>query len=734
MVLGELKATEATQALIAIQAQYGQSTDELSQTIDTLNQVENQTGISMAGLVQGLARAAGVARSAGVDVQHLAAYMAALVPASGGAAAAGNALKTIFSRLLSPTQEATQVMKLMGINTAEMGWKSLTAVQRLDLMAKKFKDLDSAQQAVVSATIASRYQINKFDVLMRDIINTNGYYQKSLNATSDATANFDQKNRELRAVLDSNPQKFKQAGVMIKNSFAEVMVQLLPYIIYVAQAISRLAKGFENFNPVVQKLVLAFAGLIFIVGPLLRYIGSSVVLFGYLFKGIVGFPKLLASVAVHLAMVSLQCCKIAASPFTLIYKSFALMGTGIMAAATASSGAAMLVASNVKRILLAVLPLNAIKGLVVRAFAPLAVYIAGVWATITTTVGVALLEFQAMVAARMAPVVARFALAWTLIYAQAILAGKGVVKAVAVMVGQLAVTAGAGALAFIRPWLAVFGTWVAATVAATSRFIAQLVLTWGLAAVGTNSVIVAMGRFISISIATMASHVATWATGMARWVAVTAAGGAAFLAKQLGYFAAWIGITYLTVSRNIAIWIKGLAETLAIQALYMLDSLKKWAAWGAQVVLFNTRVAIALVLTWVKSLLTLEGVMAAFMGAASAIFSPWGLIIGGVVLTVFFFRDRIKSAFESVKGNLDSIGSAFGNFFAPVIGLFHSGVNGIISAFNRLPQSVINVFTNVVKIVRAAAMAVYELFSYLNPFAHHSPSLVENVTARRRPD
>jgi TP901 family phage tail tape measure protein len=106
MVLGELDAASATEALIAIQAQYNFSTKELSKTIDTLNMIENQTGISMGGLIQGFQRSAGVARTAGIDVQHLGAMLAALVPASVSAASAGNALKTIISRVLSPTKEA----------------------------------------------------------------------------------------------------------------------------------------------------------------------------------------------------------------------------------------------------------------------------------------------------------------------------------------------------------------------------------------------------------------------------------------------------------------------------------------------------------------------------------------------------------------------------------------------------------------------------------------------------
>ena len=67
----------------------------------------------------------------------------------------------------------------MGINTKDLAWQSKNGSQRIEEMAKKYKGLDDAQKAVVSSVIASRWQINKFDVLMRDITNTNGYYQES---------------------------------------------------------------------------------------------------------------------------------------------------------------------------------------------------------------------------------------------------------------------------------------------------------------------------------------------------------------------------------------------------------------------------------------------------------------------------------------------------------------------------------------------------------------------------
>jgi TP901 family phage tail tape measure protein len=282
MVLGEIDAKKATEALISIQAQYGLSTKELSDVIAQLNIIENQTGISLAGLVEGFQRAAGVARSAGVDTRHLGAMLAALTPAAGSAAQAGNALKTIISRLLAPTKEAVEVLGLMGVNIGDLSWKSLNATQRLELMSKKFLALDKAQQAVVSAVIASRYQINKFDVLMRELGSTTGFYQKALNATSDRTRYLRVAQQELNKVLDSSPQKFKIIWTMLQNAMADIIQPMIPLLLSVANAVKIVVQWFSNLDPAVQKIILAFAVFIALVGPLVRYIGALGTLIGYL--------------------------------------------------------------------------------------------------------------------------------------------------------------------------------------------------------------------------------------------------------------------------------------------------------------------------------------------------------------------------------------------------------------------------------------------------------------------
>lgn len=342
MVLGELNAGKATQSLIAIQAQYGLSISQLADTIDILNMVENQTGISMAGLIDGFARTAGVARSSGVGVRELAADLAALTPATGSAVNAGNALKTIFSRLLSPTKQTADILGLMGINTHAVAWESSNAQEKLLLMATSFMKLSDAQKGLVSSIIASRYQVNRFEVLMRELTSTNGYYQRALQSTTDMNAVYAQSQKELNQVLTSSPKRLEVIWTMLKNAAADIIQPMIPLVLWLATAIMRVVQAFSNLNPAVQKFILFGLALLAAVGPIVRYLGAIQVLifelgglFGLLLRpltGVVTMFRLLVLIPIQtffnvaaLAMRGLVISAIAVG--TALPRIFAVMTT-----------------------------------------------------------------------------------------------------------------------------------------------------------------------------------------------------------------------------------------------------------------------------------------------------------------------------------------------------------------------------------------------------------------------
>ena len=296
MVLGEMDATKATTALVSIQSQFHLTTEGLNTVLAELNIIENQTAVSMQDLIEAFTRSAGVARNAGITTRELGAMVAALVPAAGSAANAGNALKTIISRLMAPTNEARQVLKLMGIEIGENGWQSLTATKRLEVLSGAFVKLNQGQKAAVSSAVASRWQLNRFDVLMEALSNTNSYYTKALEATADKTMYLKQAQKELNAVLTSNPQRVKQVWVILQNAATDVIQPLIPYIVMLAQKLAGLAQGFAALDPQIQYTIVGLAVFVAAIGPIAKYLGSFITLIHILASGFAYLTKPLMAV------------------------------------------------------------------------------------------------------------------------------------------------------------------------------------------------------------------------------------------------------------------------------------------------------------------------------------------------------------------------------------------------------------------------------------------------------
>lgn len=673
MVLGELDATKATEALIAIQAQYNLSTKELADTIDMLNMIENQTGISMAGLIDGFSRAAGVARAAGVDTRHLGAMLAALVPTTGSAAQAGNALKTIFSRLLSTTNEARQVLGLMNINVDALQWKSSSATDRLKILTDAFNKLSSSQKAVASSVIASRYQINKFEVLMKDLSSETGFYAKALKSTENEQAVFNQAQKELNTVLQSNPRRLQVIWTMLQNALADTIQPMIPFILSLAAAVAKLMQKFSELNPGVQKLVVGFLFFLAAIGPVLRYIGATFLLLGSLGRAIVFVLGPLGALGGLLwTLVKI--------PLLAFLGGFGQTMALVFRASTAGLGALVGVFRTGVVTLIAIwdmLPTAMLVGMpatwgpITRAFANGLAYLRGI-----TLVSISII--RATFASGMAPLATIVSTAWAAI-TRATVAGWQTIYGVSFLalgnIGRIltgfasalvvvpAAIADIMAVALMRFWQGAF-----AIVQVTGPFVAMLMTRL---TAGMNTAILIADR-VAVLMRT------AWVAGLAAMQAATAAAMTGLRTIM------WTGT---------AIIYRGMAALQAAMAI-------RWNAFAAGL-------AVAWSFTWRNIVLffsRIPVIMREIMTAIEvALTGPWGAALVAVVLLVVAFWDQLKA-------------------------LWNALVTGTIRAFNALPAGIRNALMAVVNTVRAAAMAVYHLFSWMNPWAHHSPSLVENVT------
>jgi len=627
IIIGDMNAMDATKALISIQAQYNLNTQELYATLANLNSVENQTGASMGDLIIGFEKAAGVARSAGIETQQLAAYMAALVPATGSAATAGNALKTIFSRLLAPTKETTQVLGAMGINVKDLNWQSSTINERLQIMAEKFQGLGKAAQGAASSVIASRWQVNRFEVLMRELVSTTGYYAKALEAADDQGESFKRMQEELNTVLDSSPRKLERMMVMLQNASVEIIQPLIPHIIYLADKLAQLAQAFANLSPETQKLVLFLVLFLAAVGPVVRYAGALVTLFGVLG---------------HVVVVVVAAVWKLVKAFKFLLSPFKMLGT-------IATGALGLLTSAVSA------TLGGLVGLFSGAFASYVAITATGWAA---QVGI----WRASLIIKMAlfkVFVLKFTAAMTL--------------------AQLG-----GATRWASFWAAV-----------------KLMTITGMA-----TQFVLFRKFMGI-IAIMnvlgSALVVAWTRTWAMVGAVNAAGWALIKTQ-------WIVGSIM----GIGIWSRFRTAFVVLHATAAAAAATIWRGF-ALVLLSTSKAAIAAFLGIFTKLIPF------LLKFGKFLVSPWTIAALAIMGVIYAFRDQITQVWNNIVTYL-------GDSTNGISRAFYSVSDAIVGAFNQLPGGVQRALVAVVTVVRDAALAVYEWFSYINPFARHSPSLVENVT------
>jgi TP901 family phage tail tape measure protein len=289
MILGEMDATQATTALVSIMGAWDlsakknkQGFSELGDALATINAIENQTSITFSDLMTVLQKAGGAARDAGIDIRHLSAFAATLVPAAGSAAQAGNALRTIISRLQAPTKDTSDLLAKMGIDVLSKDWLGSSVQDRILKVAQKFQTLSQSQKGVVSSVIASRWQVNRFDILMRKIADTTGNYNRALDATSNTTKIHALYQRELLQVLNSEPKKWDIMTQTIKNGLTTAILPLIPAIFGVLKMFTNWALAFSKMAPERQRFIIGLAAVLAALGPIMIYLGVTVQLIGEL--------------------------------------------------------------------------------------------------------------------------------------------------------------------------------------------------------------------------------------------------------------------------------------------------------------------------------------------------------------------------------------------------------------------------------------------------------------------
>ena len=295
-VLGEVDRQEAMKATLAIQSAFKQNTDQLSESINFLNAVENQTSTTLNDLVEAIPKAGPVIKGLGGSIQDLALYLTAMREGGINASEGANALKSALASLINPTDVAVKKFEgfgidLLGIVKNNAGDTTATlfalqaALDKLDPLSK--------QQAIEQ--LFGKFQFSRLNALFENLGKQGSQTLQVLDLMKASAGDLEAlAGRELSAVTDSASGQYRRAIESLKAEMSTLGEEFLDIGTKFINIVTKLLKFLNRLPDPVKKLITAFAGFTAIAGPIIMLTGVLANFAGYILKGATNLKSLFA--------------------------------------------------------------------------------------------------------------------------------------------------------------------------------------------------------------------------------------------------------------------------------------------------------------------------------------------------------------------------------------------------------------------------------------------------------
>jgi len=248
---------------------YGMSADQAAFATDVLAKTVEQGKASAEELAPQIGRLTPMAAELGIGFDQVGGALAFLTRRSGDASQSTTGLMGAMKSLLKPSTGARDLMDDIGFSLE-------------DFRAVAEKDFLGAMRQMRDALEANGHEMS---AVIEDVTGMNAAVMMTGDNMDEARGIMDEMTTALGKTdeaftIVSKTANFKMSTAMadLKAAFITIGEKLLPVIIPLVQKladwISELAEAFGNLSPTMQKVVIAFTGLVAAAGPLLLIAGS----------------------------------------------------------------------------------------------------------------------------------------------------------------------------------------------------------------------------------------------------------------------------------------------------------------------------------------------------------------------------------------------------------------------------------------------------------------------------
>lgn len=302
--------------LVATINAFGDSFDKTTNYADVFAAACNNSALDVDTLANSMSVAAPVFATAGYSVNDAALYLGVMANAGVDADKAANSLKTGMARLAKPTKEAATMMDKLGISMFDENGKAKDSVTVQKELHDAFAGLSEQEQMAAAAAIFGKNQMSPWLALIRTAPEDVDSLSDSINNAAGTTKSMAD---AMMSGFGGSIERMKSTLDVLKTTIGEVLSSSLqPFI----NKITELSEKFIHADAGTQKFILAIAGVVAAIGPVLLIGGKLMVFIGQILTML---PTVIGAIKAVMAGAKALWAVLMANPIVLVIAGIAAL-------------------------------------------------------------------------------------------------------------------------------------------------------------------------------------------------------------------------------------------------------------------------------------------------------------------------------------------------------------------------------------------------------------------------
>ena len=269
-ILGQIDTQKALETTISLQNAFGMSSDNLADSINFLNAVENQTVVSLDDITTAIPKVAPIIQQLGGDVKDLAFFLTALKEGGINASQGANALKSGLASLINPTKKASDMLASFGINATEIVEKNQGNLKATVLeFAEALNTLDPLARSRAIEQMFGKFQFARLSTLFANVAKDGNQASRVLDLANASVEELSAlSEQELGMTADSAMNKFKKSVEDLKFALIPVGQAFLEAATPIVEFVGGVLEKFGNLSDGTKKLITVLTVGIGAIGPI----------------------------------------------------------------------------------------------------------------------------------------------------------------------------------------------------------------------------------------------------------------------------------------------------------------------------------------------------------------------------------------------------------------------------------------------------------------------------------